>query len=117
MSVSLYRKYRPAKFEDVAGQDHITRTLVNAIKQGRISHAYLFAGPRGTGKTSTAKILAMALTASLARARPHTSLTAYALSAQPSGRAVPWTCWRWTRPPTAVLTRSGICGKWYVSPP
>src|SRR5680860_1807554 len=61
MSVSLYRKYRPAKFEDVAGQDHITRTLVNAIKQGRISHAYLFAGPRGTGKTSTAKILAMAL--------------------------------------------------------
>ncbi len=61
MSISLYRKYRPTRFEDVAGQAHITRTLVNAIKQERVSHAYLFAGPRGTGKTSTAKILAMAL--------------------------------------------------------
>jgi DNA polymerase-3 subunit gamma/tau len=61
MSLSLYRKYRPARFEDVVGQDHITRTLVNAIRQDRVSHAYLFAGPRGTGKTSTAKILAMAL--------------------------------------------------------
>ena len=61
MTISLYRKYRPIRFEDVVGQDHITRTLVNAIKQDRVSHAYLFAGPRGTGKTSTAKILAMAL--------------------------------------------------------
>ncbi len=61
MSISLYRKYRPTRFEDVAGQAHITRTLVNAIRQERVSHAYLFAGPRGTGKTSTAKILAMAL--------------------------------------------------------
>jgi DNA polymerase-3 subunit gamma/tau len=61
MAISLYRKYRPIRFEDVVGQDHITRTLVNAIKQDRVSHAYLFAGPRGTGKTSTAKILAMAL--------------------------------------------------------
>lgn len=61
MSVSLYRKYRPTSFADVAGQEHITRTLTNAIRQDRVSHAYLFAGPRGTGKTSTAKILAMAL--------------------------------------------------------
>ena len=61
MSVSLYRKYRPTRFEEVVGQGHITRTLVNAIRQDRVSHAYLFAGPRGTGKTSTAKILAMAL--------------------------------------------------------
>ena len=61
MSVSLYRKYRPARFEDIIGQDHVARTLVNAIKQDRVSHAYLFTGPRGTGKTSTAKILAMAL--------------------------------------------------------
>src|SRR5665811_1435626 len=61
MSISLYRKYRPTRFNDVVGQTHITRTLVNAIKQERVSHAYLFAGPRGTGKTSTAKILAMAL--------------------------------------------------------
>jgi DNA polymerase-3 subunit gamma/tau len=61
MAVSLYRKYRPARFEDIIGQDHVARTLVNAIKQDRVSHAYLFSGPRGTGKTSTAKILAMAL--------------------------------------------------------
>jgi DNA polymerase-3 subunit gamma/tau len=61
MSVSLYRKYRPARFEDIIGQDHVARTLVNAINQDRVSHAYLFTGPRGTGKTSTAKILAMAL--------------------------------------------------------
>ncbi|GAB4254884.1 MAG: DNA polymerase III subunit gamma/tau [Thermoleophilia bacterium] len=61
MSVSLYRKYRPVTFSDVVGQDHVTRTLTNAIRQDRLSHAYLFAGPRGTGKTSTAKILAMAL--------------------------------------------------------
>lgn len=61
MSISLYRKYRPIRFEDVIGQAHVTRTLVNAIKQDRVSHAYLFAGPRGTGKTTTAKILAMSL--------------------------------------------------------
>jgi DNA polymerase III subunit gamma/tau len=61
MTVSLYRKYRPTTFDEVVGQKHITRTLTNAIRQDRVSHAYLFAGPRGTGKTSTAKILAMAL--------------------------------------------------------
>ena len=61
MTVSLYRKYRPARFEDIIGQEHVARTLVNAIKHDRVSHAYLFTGPRGTGKTSTAKILAMAL--------------------------------------------------------
>jgi len=51
------------------GQEHVTRTLVNAIEQGKISHAYLFAGSRGTGKTSTAKLLAKALTACRARPR------------------------------------------------
>jgi DNA polymerase-3 subunit gamma/tau len=61
MSVSLYRKYRPTRFEDIIGQEHVARTLVNAISTDRVSHAYLFTGPRGTGKTSTAKILAMAL--------------------------------------------------------
>ncbi len=59
--ISLYRKYRPQTFEELAGEEHVTRTLANAIKQGRVSHAYLFAGPRGTGKTSTAKILAKAM--------------------------------------------------------
>jgi len=59
--VSLYRKYRPQTFEEVVGQDHITHTLSNALKRNMISHAYLFCGPRGTGKTSVAKILAKAL--------------------------------------------------------
>lgn len=59
--ISLYRKWRPQTFEEVVGQEHVTRTLSNAIKQDRISHAYLFSGPRGTGKTTVAKILAKAL--------------------------------------------------------
>lgn len=57
----LYRKYRPQKLEDVVGQDHIKAALSNAIKLDKISHAYLFTGPRGTGKTSTARILAKSL--------------------------------------------------------
>lgn len=57
----MARKYRPQKFEEVVGQSHVTVTLVNAIKAGRISHAYLFAGPKGTGKTTVARILAKAL--------------------------------------------------------
>ena len=56
--IALYRKYRPQKFEEVSGQDHIVGILKNAVKLGRISHAYLFSGPRGTGKTSVARILA-----------------------------------------------------------
>ena len=55
------RKYRPKTFADVLGQEHITRTLRNAIEQKRIAHAYIFVGPRGTGKTSTARIFAKAL--------------------------------------------------------
>lgn len=57
----LYRKYRPKVFSDVYGQDHVTSTLRNEIKNGRISHAYLFTGSRGTGKTTCAKILAKAV--------------------------------------------------------
>ena len=56
--ISLYRKWRPQSFREVVGQDHISKTLANAVKDDRAAHAYLFAGPRGTGKTSTAKILA-----------------------------------------------------------
>ncbi|NPV27855.1 MAG: DNA polymerase III subunit gamma/tau [Firmicutes bacterium] len=56
--VALYREWRPQTFSEVVGQQHVTRTLINAVVQGRIAHAYLFCGPRGTGKTSVAKILA-----------------------------------------------------------
>ena len=59
--IALYRKWRPGTFHDLVGQDAISRTLASAIASGRIGHAYLFSGPRGTGKTSTAKILAKSL--------------------------------------------------------
>ena len=59
--LSLYRKYRPQNFDELLGQEHVARTLRNALAEGRVAHAYLFTGPRGTGKTSTARILAKAL--------------------------------------------------------
>ena len=58
---TLYRVYRPQRFEDVAGQEHIITTLKHAVEENRIAHAYLFCGPRGTGKTSIAKLLAKAI--------------------------------------------------------
>lgn len=58
---SLYRRYRPQRFEEVRGQDHVTAALRNAVRNERVAHAYLFSGPRGTGKTSVARILAKAL--------------------------------------------------------
>ena len=59
--VALYRKFRPRTFEEVKGQEHVTRTLRNQVRTGRLQHAYLFCGTRGTGKTSVAKILARAV--------------------------------------------------------
>src|SRR5918999_1537296 len=59
--LSLYRKYRPQTFSEILGQQHVSRTLANAVDESRVAHAYLFTGPRGTGKTSTARILAKAL--------------------------------------------------------
>ena len=61
MYQALYRKWRPQTFDDVYGQPHVTKTLKNELQRGRISHAYLFTGSRGTGKTSCAKILAKAV--------------------------------------------------------
>src|SRR5581483_11757571 len=58
---ALYRKYRPQSFDEVVGQEAVVRTLRNAIERGQLRQAYLFAGPRGTGKTSMARILAKAL--------------------------------------------------------
>ena len=59
--MALYRKFRPTRFSEVKGQDHIVKTLENQMRTGRIGHAYLFCGTRGTGKTTVAKILAKAV--------------------------------------------------------
>src|SRR5512135_1472502 len=61
MSQALYRKWRPRLWDQVIGQEHVVRTLQNAIRTDRVGHAYLFAGPRGTGKTTTARLLAKAV--------------------------------------------------------
>lgn len=61
MSQALYRKWRPGRFDDVIGQEHVTRTLKNSVAAGRLGHAYLFCGPRGTGKTTSARLLAKAV--------------------------------------------------------
>jgi DNA polymerase-3 subunit gamma/tau len=61
MSLALYRKYRPSVFADVIGQEHVTTPLSNALQSGKIHHAYLFSGPRGCGKTSSARIMALSL--------------------------------------------------------
>ena len=65
MSTVFYRKWRPTRFSDVVGQEHITDTLRRAVMTERVAHAYLFTGPRGVGKTSTARILAKAINAEL----------------------------------------------------
>ncbi len=91
----LARKYRPQRFADVAGQDHVTRTLLNALGQNRIAHGYIFSGHRGIGKTTIARILAMALNCRTevgTRAAAHApSLAASATPAWKSGRATRWT--------------------------
>src|SRR4051812_33420164 len=61
MGKALYRKYRSRSLDELVGQQHITKTLAHALKQGTISHAYLFTGPKGVGKTSVARILAHAV--------------------------------------------------------
>lgn len=66
----LYRKYRPRGFDEVVGQDHVTSVIKNAIESGRVAHAYLFAGPRGVGKTTVARLIAKALNCTVGKNRP-----------------------------------------------
>jgi DNA polymerase III subunit gamma/tau len=75
MKRSLYREYRPQTFAELVGQDHVARTLRNAVDSDAVAHAYVFAGPRGTGKTSTARILAKALNCVGPEAAPQTRPT------------------------------------------
>jgi len=77
MRRSLYRAYRPQTFDELVGQAHVARTLKNAVETGTVAHAYIFAGPRGTGKTSTARILAKALNCTGTPDAPRTQPTAH----------------------------------------
>jgi DNA polymerase-3 subunit gamma/tau len=61
VTTALYRRYRPETFRDVIGQEHVTEPLMQALRTGRVNHAYLFSGPRGCGKTTSARILARCL--------------------------------------------------------
>src|SRR5512135_3629131 len=74
--VVLARKWRPMTFEDLVGQEHVSRTLGNAIQSGRVAHAFLFTGVRGVGKTTAARILAKALNCMGTAAAPKTGPTA-----------------------------------------
>jgi DNA polymerase III subunit gamma/tau len=89
MSQALYRKWRPATFDQVVGQEHITRTLRNAVAAGRIGHAYLLSGPRGTGKTTMARLLAKA--ANCRHEDPSDGRATSAAPAWPSTTGAFWT--------------------------
>src|SRR5438270_9950960 len=87
MSLALARKYRPKSFADVAVQSHVSNTLRGAIARGRVAHGYLLCGPRGTGKTTLARVLAMALNCEvrLERERDRESDAGRGASARASG--------------------------------
>ena len=97
------RKYRPMTFDSVVGQSALTTTLKNAVKSGKLAHAYLFCGPRGVGKTTCARIFAKAINCEhpAKTARHATNVRA----AVPSMSSVPTTSSSWMPPATTVLTR------------
>ena len=104
--VALYRRWRPESFADLVGQEHISRTLSRAVASGQTSHAYLFTGPRGTGKTSTAKILARALNCAEG---PTLTPCGVCESCRSISDAHRWMCSRSMRHRTAASMRSAIC--------
>ena len=111
--LSLYRRHRPSTFDEVVGQEHIVRTLRNAIELGKVHHAYLFVGSRGTGKTSMAKLLACALNAEggpTARTSRPTTRPAWRSAGAPRST---WS--RWTPPRTTRSTTSASCARTWRS--
>ena len=97
------RKYRPMTFDSVVGQSALTTTLKNAVKSGKLAHAYLFCGPRGVGKTTCARIFAKAINCEHPREDGEHATNVRA--AVPSMSSVPTTSSSWMPPATTVLTR------------
>ena len=108
--LSLYRRHRPRTFDEVVGQEHIVRTLRNAIELDKVHHAYLFVGSRGTGKTSMAKLLACALNAERRPERRSSTREPRACAGDPRRHArSTWS--RWTPPRTTRSTTSASCAR------
>ena len=113
----LAQKWRPQNFNDVVGQAHVTTTLKNQILSERVGHAYLFWGPRGTGKTTVARILAKQLTARTVFKKPDLiplkprNLAINVYSVTTSHKVDPLMYWRWMPPRIAVLIRLGTSEK------
>ena len=105
----IARKYRPQRFADVVGQEHVTETLANAIEQNRIAHAYLFCGPRGTGKTTIARIFAKCLNCT---GGPKVDFDDNdPTRARKSPKAARWMCWKLTARATTASSRCANCAR------
>ena len=117
MTIALARRYRPKRFADLLVQDHVAAVLRGAVARGRVGHGYLLTGPRGVGKTTAARILAMALNCPN-RDRRRASPAASARTARGSGAAPPTSTWsRSTPPATAAWTTRASCASARCTPP
>ena len=110
-SLALYRKYRPATFAEVIGQEHVTEPLQQALRSGRLNHAYLFSGPRGCGKTSSARILARSLNCEQGPDADAVRRVRVVPRRWPPTAPAPSTSSRSTRPPTVASTTPATCGR------